>query len=376
MFKRFAVNNPQVYPNRNYPADIMDKFLNLTNVSSDPDNRILAKVHMICLLLLSQEPKPIMNQHGPQGTGKTVYQELYHDTVDPSATATTSLPSEIKELPQILSHSYVTFFDNVSKIKDDVSDWLCRSVTGSSSSKRGLYTNDEDVIYSLMRAVGYNGINIAAHKPDLLERMLNLEFSAIDKTKRRKLKDIRKEFKKILPDLLGFIFDTVAKVLSRIGTVHLDELSRMADFHEMGELVARCLGCEDGEFDEAYKRNISFTNEEAIDSNPIALALRVFMEINSTWEGKAEQLRKELNETVSRRQDFREILKGKDWPKTSKMLSEELNKIIQNLREIGIVVSKVKDGHTKTYTYNIVNNNWVPEDSLAASTAAKKKGVA
>ena len=74
------------------------------------------------------------------------------------------------ELVQVLSHSYVTFFDNISKISEVTSDQLCRVVTGSGFVKRSLYTNDDDVIYNMKRAVGYNGINVSAHKADLLDR--------------------------------------------------------------------------------------------------------------------------------------------------------------------------------------------------------------
>ena len=63
----------------------------------------------------------------------------------------------------------------------------------------------------------------------------------------------------------------MVKVLGRIGEVHLEEAApRMADFAEMGELVARCLGYKDNEFTEAYCLNIGLINQEAIDSSPTA----------------------------------------------------------------------------------------------------------
>jgi hypothetical protein len=46
----------------------------------------------------------------------------------------------------------------------------------------------------------------------------------------------------ILLNLLGYIFDILVQILSRIGEVRLQELPRMADFAEIGELIARCLG--------------------------------------------------------------------------------------------------------------------------------------
>ena len=66
------------------------------------------------------------------------------------------------------------------------------------------------------------------------------------------MKVIHQEFDAMLPNLLGYIFDILVKVLGRIGEVNLQELPRMADFAEMGELIARCLGYRDNEFINAY----------------------------------------------------------------------------------------------------------------------------
>ena len=96
---------------------------------------------------------------------------------------------------------------------------------------------------------------------------------------------LHQEFDAMLPNLLGYIFDVLVKVLGRIGEVRLQELPRMADFAEMGELVARCLGYKDNEFTEAYHRNIGFTNQEAIESSPVATVIIAMMEQQPVWSG-------------------------------------------------------------------------------------------
>ena len=52
LFKRFPIMNAQVYPRRNYPKDILERFMKLTNVYEDEDNRLLAVVYIISLFLL------------------------------------------------------------------------------------------------------------------------------------------------------------------------------------------------------------------------------------------------------------------------------------------------------------------------------------
>lgn len=216
LFKRFPIMNPQVYPRKDYPPDIMDQFIRLTNVYDDEDSKLLAEVYLVSLFILANLPKPMMIPHGIHGSGKSTFQEFIKLVVGSSAALTTAFPNSLPELVQILSHSYLTFFDNVSEMSQLLSDQLCRAVTGSGFSKRGLYTNDEDFIYNVKRAVGYNGINVAATRADLLDRILNIQLKPIDRRQRRKLKSLYNDLERILPYLLGYIFDVIVKVLDRI----------------------------------------------------------------------------------------------------------------------------------------------------------------
>jgi hypothetical protein len=118
LFKRYAIGNAQVYPKRDYPPDILEQFTKLTNLNQDDeDNKILAEVYLISLFLLANLPKPIMNPYGSKGSGKTTYQEMLKQVVDPSGVLTTSFPNTLPELAQVISHQYLTIFDNVSEIK-------------------------------------------------------------------------------------------------------------------------------------------------------------------------------------------------------------------------------------------------------------------
>jgi hypothetical protein len=68
-----------------------------------------------------------------------------------------------------------------------------------------------------------------------------------------------------------------------------------------------------------------------------------------------------LNEIVSQRSDLQGIAHAKEWPKTDRALRDRLNEVIPNLLEMGIVVDKREDKHTKTFTYTIVNNHFQSE---------------
>jgi hypothetical protein len=371
LFKRFPVMSPQVYPRNDYPPDIMDQFVSLTNVYGDEDNKLLAEVYLVSLFLLANLPKPMMNPNGIHGSGKSTFQEFIKLVVDPSAALTTAFPNNLAELVQILSHSYLTFFDNVSEISQLSSDQLCRAVTGSAFTKRGLYTDDEDFIYNMKRAVGYNGINVAATKADLLDRILNIQLKPIDRRQRRKLKSLYNDLERILPYLLGYIFDVIVKVLNRIGEVKLDELPRMADFAEMGELIARCLGYEVlPSFTQVYNANIGFTNEEAINASPVATAVIHLMDTQAVWSGKCMELLSKLNDMINRNLDISWISRNKEWPKTPRALSDRLNEVTPNLTHIGIIVHREEDKHTKSDRLIITNNNYQPTGVVDADKRA------
>ena len=208
LFKRYPSMNEQVMPKKEYPDDILDQFMRLTNVYDSEDNKLLAKVYMISLFLLANLPKPILVPHGTHGSGKSTFQEIVKQVVDPDAALTSAFPNSLPELVMQLDHSYLTFFDNVSEIKHLTSDALCRAVTGSGFKKRTLYEDDEEYVYNMKSAVGFNGINVTATRPDLLDRIINLQLQSIDKRKQRKIEYLQLEFDIVLPQLLGFIFDT------------------------------------------------------------------------------------------------------------------------------------------------------------------------
>ncbi len=52
-----------------YPPDIMNQFLRLTNVDDDEDNKLLAEVYLLSLFPLANLPKPMMIPHGIHGSG-------------------------------------------------------------------------------------------------------------------------------------------------------------------------------------------------------------------------------------------------------------------------------------------------------------------
>ena len=90
-------------------------------------------------------PHPIRDVHGEKGAGKSIHERVLRRLIDPSGLETLTFPRNTEALAQILSHHYAPIFDNVDNIPPWLSDMLCRAVTGDGSSKRRLYSDDEDI---------------------------------------------------------------------------------------------------------------------------------------------------------------------------------------------------------------------------------------
>jgi hypothetical protein len=360
LFRRFKNQLAQVNPQSSFSTvdgiddKIFDKFIDLLNVKDD-GNKLLLKCYIISLFI-PDIAKPILMLHGEQGSAKSTLQELIRMLVDPSNVLTLTFPRDINELIQKLSHNYITYFDNVSSIKEWISDQLCRGVTGSGFSKRQLYTDDEDIIYNFKRCIGFNGINLGATKADLLDRGIIIQLERILKEKRRKLEDIFNEFEILKPELLGYIFNVLVNVLQvkqKGGITMPDGLNRMADFEEYAEIISRCMGYQENKFLRVYQENIGIQIDEAIAASPLSIAVVEFMKdsyddngniikVNEEWSGTATELSEKLNE-IAELQLKISIQKIRNWPKSPNYLSRRLNEVKTNLREKGIIIERYKD---------------------------------
>lgn len=363
LFVRHKNQIDQVRPSKTYSDDIFDRFFDLTNVKTEED-KLLLKCYIVACLVPGI-PKPVLMLHGEQGSAKSTLQELIKMVIDPCSINSLSFSNDVNELTQKLSHNYFVSFDNVSHIKNWISDELCRAVTGGGNSKRRLYTDDDDVLYKIMRCIAVNGINLGADKSDLLDRGLIIQLQRIPKDRRRKVKDIWREFGEIKPELLGYIFDTLCKALrfQKEGGVELNELPRMADFAEIAEIISRTMGYPEGAFLSAYYKNIGMQTQEAIEANPVALCINLFMRDRSEWAGSTKELYEELEKIAEEQKINTARMEG--WPKAPNALSRRLNEVKTNLRDIGIVIERIKD---TTTNINIVQIRKISPESPEPST--------
>lgn len=329
---------PAVHPRQVNPSDLkvlFEKFFSLVN--TDPDGRLLHLVELI-FAFVPDVPHPISLFYGEQGSAKSSFTAILKTLVDPSKVEVVKLSSKADRVEQSLSTHWFVPFDNVSRITSEQSDLLCIAATGGHTIKRKLYTDGEDYIVRLDSVVSLNGINVAATRPDLLDRCILHELPAIPERKRLIKSHIMASFEEVAPDIMGAIFTTLSKAMN-LYPKHAErkDLPRMADFQAWGCAIIEALGIDPENFVKQYQKNIAIQNEAALSGHLIGGLLLEFLEERlpeetSTYKTTATDLLQDLELLASDR-----MLRDKWFPKASPQLSKELVRLKATLRGIGII---------------------------------------
>ncbi|HEY6536190.1 MAG TPA: hypothetical protein VIY08_10430 [Candidatus Nitrosocosmicus sp.] len=244
----------------------------LTNIKAS-ETKLLVKVALISYFI-PEISHIVLIIHGGKRSAKSTFQLLLKNIVDPAKPTLLTVHDNLSEFIQQISHNYLATYDNMKYVPKWLSDEVCKAVTGIGQTKRMLYTNDEDKIFEYKHCLNFNGINVAFSEPDVLDRSIIIELEEIDDENRRTEEKILNDFNALRPKLLGFIFDTLAKAITIKPSINIKKLPRMADFAIWGEAISRSLGYKENEFLEAYYNNIGFQNNEVIESNPLAFAIK------------------------------------------------------------------------------------------------------
>ena len=194
--------------------------------------------------------------YGEKGAAKSTACEFLKTIIDPSALETLMLNDTKSLIVNLQQHCFLPF-DNVFTLNIEKSDILCRAITGGGIQQRKLYTNADDYIFNFQKCIAINGVNNVAHRSDLMDRAIMIELSRIDEESRKEITEIRYEFEKDLPYILGGIFDVLSKAMSIYPTLCLERLPRMADFARWGYAVAEALGGLGQAFLDEYQKNQS-----------------------------------------------------------------------------------------------------------------------
>jgi hypothetical protein len=320
-----------------HPEGDVGSLRSFLNIESDKDWLMTATC--MAQALTPFGPYPLVLLVGEQGSAKSTTARVMRGLIDPNEAPLRMAPGREKDLMIMANNSWVLVFDNISGVKEWLSNALCCLSTGGSFSSRALYTDDGEAMFTAKRPVILTSIAEVITRSDLLDRTVLINLPAIPDESRRYEDEFWEEFRRISDQLFGGLLNLLCAALRHLPDVELKGRPRMADFARMGVAVERALGMERGLFMRTYDESRKHSVIQILESSPVARAIMLMMHKTPEWEGRASQLLKELD-TMESASDSEE-----EWPRSPRALTNRLNELAPNLRRAGYLINRERASH-------------------------------
>jgi len=336
VFQRSELTEALPEPEPDGDLEELHKLLNVSDEGWD-----LARAWMVAATIPDQ-PTPILLTRGLQGTGKSTHAQLLAELIDPSAAPLRSAPRDLEQWSVAAAGSRVVAVDNLSHLSAELSDALCRAVTGDALVKRELYSDGALFVLRFQRAIILTSIDMGALRGDLADRLVILDLLPIAREQRRLEREIREAFQQARPRLLGALLDLVSSALAKLPAVELRSMERMADFCRLAKAVDEVLTSSALAAYETQRASIA---GEVVAGDQVArrIAEDVVPDAGNAWEGSATDLLAKI--TPER--------PPKGWPTTPHHLSGHLRRAAAALADVGVHIEFSREGKTRSKVLRI-----------------------
>lgn len=328
-FLRFESMEDNSIPEKKGDINLLRKYINIGN-----DENWILFLGWLITTCIPQIPYAVLVLMGTQGSAKSISMEFIQDLVDPSKNKPSGLSGSERDFAVSAYRRRVLFYDNISKLNDDMSDLLCRTSTGSSFSKRKNFSDDEEKIFNLHTPVVLNGIGCFITRGDLLDRSIILNIPPISEDMRKTENEIRSGFYKDRPKIMAAIFDTISFAMKNYNSVNV-KLPRMADLTQWAVAAEPALGLSGGDFLRVYMQSIKNRRLDLFSTDTLALAVEKLLEQINPWSGTATQLIDEFDSICPR-----EFSKVATKDKHLNTITSSIMRLEPILKEKGISVGR------------------------------------
>lgn len=320
----------------------LEPFFELLNIT-DSEQKVLLMGTLVAMLY-PNIPIGILSVFGPPGSAKSTLCRLIKQLIDPARLAERALAGEI-ELFLAAETNWVLAFDNLSHISADMSDAICRLVTGGGISRPKKYADKEEVLFEGKRPVILNGVGSFATKSDLLDRIVTINLEPITHRKRRQTID--EEFKKMTPRLLGALLNALSCAMKNLPDMNQFESQcpRLVDFTLVAMAAMPAFGIEPEAFLAAIKRNQKCAGKTALEASPIYTTLLEYLKMKLPNGGSLTRTPTGLKEDLDAQLGGRR--RPVNWPKNAAILSGELKHLQALLASEGIAIDFIHSGDRK-----------------------------
>jgi putative DNA primase/helicase len=343
-FMRPASLRPMPVPEAGIMIEELRRFINVS------EDEFMLIVGWLISTLRPKGPFPILVVNGEQGAGKSMACRMLRALVDPSAAAIRSVPKDDHNLIVSASNSHVLGFDNLSFVQPWLADALCRLSTGGGYATRQLHTDRDEMIFEGQRPILLNGIPSLTDRADLADRAITIHLRSIPEVDRRPEDEIRADFERATPGLLGALLTAVSAALRNMPSTKLSRSGRMADFEKLVTAAEPGLGWDHGSFQRAMRENRAEISESAFEADSVAVAIAKLVRRDHPdgLVATATELLARLNATDLVSDGVR---KQRTWPATPQGLGNRIDRIAPLLKAQGFAVER---RHSGTRTIIIV----------------------
>jgi hypothetical protein len=289
-------------------------------------------------------PYPLLSVTGGQGSGKSTGCRVLRTIVDPATAPDGGVPRTEEDAILQCRNSHALVFDNVSNIKADTADLLCRISTGAGFRTRRFYSNSEEFSTYVQRPLILNGIPDLMNRGDLAERTLVVRLLPIEECKRIAEEDFWPEFRKAHAGILGAFLTVLSGVIQRWASTKADGLPRMADFAKL--ILAAEPGCPwpQGRFLEVFGSMQKAAAVDILDDDAVFQAIRTLAQRAGKAKGGVV--------FTGSPTEFLDSMKGAKptdaepahWPRTSKGFANHLERIAPAMKASGWGVERSRIG--------------------------------
>lgn len=281
-------------------------------------------------------PYPVVLLRGESGSAKTTAALMLSRLVDPFAGQFSVGTPQPRDVMASAMNSWLVGFDNVSLIKQNLSDVLCGLTSGAGVRERRYYTNGGLFVGEARRPVLLTALVQIASRSDLIDRLIAPELVHIDEEDRLDDQEVIAQFEELAPRIFAGVLDALAAGLRHLPDTRPTRLPRLASIARLVTAAERGMEWEEGAFIHAMARSRGEAMRASLEARPILHALVRFMKMMphialGRWEGAPTYLYELLGNVTED-----DVVRGGAWPRSPESMSKSFKEQAPALREAGL----------------------------------------
>lgn len=300
--------------------------------------------------------RPLLAFTGQPGSGKTSRARLVLSVIDPREELGSSFGKNEGDEQAMAAGRYLVGWDNISKVSDEVSDRLCRLVTGEESVRRKLYTDSDQAVVSYRRTGAITAVVQPSLRADALERLIPVSCDRIESVDRESESGLRRRFAESHGAVLGGLLDALVHALENLPAsqarrgVHR---VRMADFHDV-------LHAFDPSVADVYAAFTERVMVEAAEADPFMAAVSDWLRDESVFPLRIGT--EEARQAAERRLPVSESGQRPWWPSAPSRFLSLLERNAEPLHALGFRVERLpRTKHGRPLLFTKIGASVQPE---------------